>query len=86
MDNVEVTIRIDIQRTESEVDGWDQPRQDERGRFRLVLGAHCSDDIDALEQGLLRTNAPALREAFARYLEEESKKSPEGAGPRRGER
>ena len=33
-------------------------------------------DIDGMEQGLLRTNYPALRDALAQHLESEVKKKP----------
>jgi len=45
------------------------------GHFQLVLDAEKSLDIDALEDGLLRTSFPALRDALATYLQEEVKKS-----------
>jgi hypothetical protein len=45
-----------------------------QGQFEIVLDGEKSLDIDALEDGLLRANYPALRDALAIHLEQEVKK------------
>ena len=74
--NIEVSIKIefkprDAQSTASE----SMAEQIGEGHFHLVLDGEKSLDIDALEEGLLRTSFPALRDALATYLQEEVKKS-----------
>ena len=49
--------------------------QTERGYFRLVLDEAAELDIDGLEDGMLRTCYPALRDALAQHLEQAIKKA-----------
>jgi hypothetical protein len=49
--------------------------QTERGCFRLVLDEAAELDSDGLEDGLLRTCYPALRDALAQHLEGAIKKA-----------
>ena len=58
--------------------------QTERGCFGLVLDEAAELDSDGLEDGLLRTCYPALRDALAQHLEGAIKKSPSVAGSTRG--
>ena len=78
--NIEVTIRIEMKPTPAPPT---YPKaaaeQIGGGHFQIVLEAEKSLDIDALEDGLLRTGFPALREALATHLEREVKKSPTDA-------
>ena len=75
MSNVEVSIQIHIKPTEAVIQEG-MPRKVDDGYFQLILDGNASCDIDALEDGLLRTNYPALRDALAQHLEAESKKKP----------
>jgi len=79
--NVEVSIRIEMKPTQSPpTHPKAAAEQIGGGHFQIVLEGEKSLDIDALEDGLLRTAFPALREALATHLEEEVKKSPTDAG------
>jgi hypothetical protein len=78
--SVEVSIKIEIKPTDAPpADSDASALQIGPGHFQLVLGAEKSLDIDALEDGLLRSSFPALRSALATHLQEEVKKSPAGA-------
>ncbi len=74
-DNIEVCIKIEMKPTQAPhshfASGAERIGQ---GQFRIVLEGEKSLDIDALEDGLLRANFPALREALATHLEQEVKK------------
>jgi hypothetical protein len=73
--NIEVSINIQIKRTDAPpTPAEGEAVQNREGCFHLVLDAEKSLDIDALEDGLLRTSFPALRSALATHLEEEVKK------------
>ena len=74
--NVEVSIKIEFKST-AELPGASSaaPEQFGDGCFRLVLPEQQSLDIDALEEGLLRTHYPALRDALATHLTQAVKKS-----------
>ena len=65
MNNVEVTVQIHIKPTEAIACEADTPRKVDDGCFQLILDGNASCDIDALENSLLRTNYPALRDALA---------------------
>ena len=80
MANIEVSVRIDMKPTDAERSPDKTAEQTERGCFRLVLDEAAELDIDALEDGLLRTCYPALRAALAaQHLEQAIKKSPSTA-------
>ena len=72
VNNIELTIKIDIKPTE--FSSTDTAGKKEDGSFRMVLDGKSSLDIDTLEDGLLRTGYSALREALAKHLSSESKK------------
>ena len=74
MKNIEVTIKVDIKETETELLPEGSVEKIDNGFFRLVLNEKSVMDIDALEEGLLKANYPALRDALAHHLEETSKK------------
>ena len=75
--NLEVSIRIEMNETESPLSGnADEAEAISSGHFRLVLDGAKSLDIDALENGLLRTSYPAIRKALATHLADEVKKMP----------
>jgi hypothetical protein len=81
MANIEVSVKIDMKPTDA---GRSPDKMAERGCFRLVLDEAAELDIDTLEDGLLRTCYPALRDALAQHLEQAIKKSPSAAGSMRG--
>jgi hypothetical protein len=75
--NLEVSIRIEMNETDSPLSGnADEVEAISPGQFRLVLDGAKSLDIDALENGLLRTSYPAIRNALATHLADEVKKMP----------
>ena len=76
MSNAEVTVQIHIKPTEAIVYETGSPRKVDDGCFQLILDGNASCDINVLEDSLLRTNYPALRDALAHHLEAESKKKP----------
>lgn len=71
--NLEVSIRIDL--NESDSPSCDDAEAIDSGHFRLVLDGAKSLDIDALEDGMLRTSYPAIRQALASHLADEVKKN-----------
>lgn len=74
--NIEVSIKIEFKTTDAPPTSLPEDAvQKGDGCFQLVLDAEKSLDIDALEDGLLRTSFPAFRSALATYLEEQVKKS-----------
>lgn len=74
--NVEVSIKIEFKSTEEQPTASSAaPEKFGEGCFRLVLPEQQSLDIDALEEGLLRANFPALRDALATHLTQAVKKS-----------
>jgi hypothetical protein len=83
MANIEVSIKIDIKPTDAERSPDKTAEQTDRGYFRLVLDEAAELAIDALEDGMLRTCYPALRDAVAQHLEQAIKKSPSAAGSTR---
>ena len=83
MANIEVSIKIDMKPTDAGRSPDKMAEQTERGCFRLVLDEAAELDIDALEDGLLRTCYPVLRDALAQHLEGAIKKSPSAAGSTR---
>src|SRR5918999_6405242 len=83
MANIEVSIKIDMKPTDAGRSPDKMAEQTERGCFRLVLDEAAELDIDALEDGLLRTCYPVLRDALAQHLEQAIKKSPSAAGSTR---
>jgi hypothetical protein len=83
MANIEVSIKIDIKPADAERSPDKTAEQTDRGYFRLVLDEAAELDIDVLEDGMLRTCYPALRDALAQHLEEAIKKSPSAAGSTR---
>lgn len=74
MSNIEISIRINIAETKASVMNDHSAEQMGDGHFRLILDDSSVLDINALENGLLRTNYPALRDALAKHLESEIKK------------
>ena len=73
--NIEVSIKIEFKPTDAQPTAPEGDAvQGEEGQFRLVLAGEKSLDIDALEDGLLRTSFPAIRSALAAHLTEEGKK------------
>lgn len=74
MSFVPITIKVDIKPIETELPSTSTPEKAEDGCFRLIVDGKSSMDIDALEDGLLQTNYPALRDALAQYLSLESEK------------
>lgn len=78
--NIEVSIKVEFKATNAlPTPLEEQPTQMGNGQFQLVMDGGKSLDIDALEQGMLRTNFPALRNALSTYLEQELKKIGRGA-------
>ena len=75
MANIEVSIKIDMKPTDAGRSPDKIAEQTERGCFRLVLDEAAELDIDGLEDGLLRTCYPALRDALAQHLEGAIKKA-----------
>ena len=74
MSFVPITLKVDIKSVETELPSLTSPEKAEDGCFRLIVFGSSSMDIDALEDGLLQTNYPALRDALAQYLSLESEK------------
>ena len=80
MGDVEVSIKIEINPLDKAQGRTGAVERVGDGHFRLVLSDQDPLDINALEQGLLQTNYPALREALAQHLEAAvKKKSPKSA-------
>ena len=74
--NIEVSIKIEFKATDAPPGALEgEPTQIGDGQFQLVLDAEKSLDIDALEQGLLRTSFPALRNALSTHLQQEVTKN-----------
>jgi hypothetical protein len=76
MSHYKVSIKIAIEPTEDKLSPEGQAQKVSDGHFQLVLENTEGLDIDGLEQGLLSTNYPALRDALAQHLESELKKKP----------
>lgn len=75
--NLEVSIRIEMIETDATLSGsTDEAEAISPGHFRLVLDGAKTLDIDALENGLLRTSYPAFRQVLATHLADEVKKMP----------
>lgn len=74
MGNIEISIKINIVETTSSIISDHSAEQMGDGHFRLILDDSSVLDINKLEEGLLRTNYPALRDALAKHLEYEIKK------------
>lgn len=74
--NIEVFIKVEFRTTDAPPTALGgEAVQTGEGCFQLVLDAEKSLDIDALEDALLRTSFPALRNALSTQLEQEVKKS-----------
>jgi hypothetical protein len=74
--NIEVSIKVELKPTDAPPTPLDgEAMQQEEGRFHLILESEKSLDIDALEDGMLRTSFPALRNALSTYLTREGKKN-----------
>ena len=86
MKNVEITLQISVTQTEDTASSSGVPEEREDGTFRLILDESHSLNIDKLEQGLLRTGFPAIREALSKYVEGELKKSDSTTGSERTRR
>jgi hypothetical protein len=73
--NIQVSIKVEFKPIDSPptILGGGATRTGQ-GQFEIVLDGEKSLDIDALEDGLLRANYPALRDALAVHLEQEVKK------------
>ena len=74
MRNIEISIKVDIRETETNVSPDESVEKVDDGYFRLVLDGKSEMNIDELEAGLLQTNYPALRDALSHHLESISKK------------
>ena len=74
MRNIEISIKVDIKETETNVSSDESVEKVGDGYFRLVLDGKSEMNIDELEAGLLQTNYPALRDALSHHLESISKK------------
>ncbi len=75
MPNYEITIQIDVSKTESEVTTGATQSAD--GHFRIVISGESAQSIDQCEQALLAVNYPAIREALSRHLSEVSRQEAE---------
>ena len=73
--NIQISIKVEFKPVDAYpmVIGGEATRTGQ-GQFEIVLDGQRSLDIDALEDGLLRANYPALRDALAIHLEQEVKK------------
>ena len=67
MNNLEVSIKIDIKPTDAPWSADKIVEPTEGGSFRRLRESAAELDIDALEDRLLRRCYPALREALARH-------------------
>ena len=67
MENVKVSVKIDIKPTNEAAAS--EAKQSDNGDFSLIIkdGRYS---IDRLEQGVLNTTYPAMREALVKALEE----------------
>ncbi len=74
MNNIEVSIKININPTDMSICTDQSSAKMDDGHFRLVLDKKAALDIDALEDGLLHATYPAMRDALAHYLEEATRK------------
>lgn len=74
MGDVAVSIKIEITPLDKSQARTGEVERIGDGHFRLVLSDQDPLDIHALEQGLLQTNYPALRDALAQHLEATVKK------------
>lgn len=73
--NLAVRIRIEMVDCDEPVsDEHDGPEALGNGEFQLVLSGDKELDIDGLEQGLLRTSYPAIRQVLSDHMSEVLKK------------
>jgi hypothetical protein len=75
MSNYEVTIKVDIKKTENSTS--DSINKNRDGSFRIVLPQESAQSIDLCEQALIEANYPALRDALSCHLSGISKEEAE---------
>lgn len=76
MCNIVVSINVGFRETEDPATANDGVERMDDGSFRMVLDPQAEFNIDRLENALLQTSYPALRQALSDHLERASKKKP----------
>ena len=75
MRNMKIEVSIKFSESEEAVTGRVINDRNDEGVFSLILDRQAEFDIDGLENALLRTSFPAMRDAISKHLEGASKKS-----------
>ena len=75
MRNIIVSINVGFRETENLATENDGVERMDDGSFRMVLDHQAEFNIDRLENALLQTSYPALRQALSDHLERVSKKT-----------
>jgi hypothetical protein len=84
MRNIIVSINVGFRETEDPATANDGVERMDDGSFRMVLDPQAEFNIDRLENALLHTSYPALRQALSDHLERASKKKPAKGSALRG--
>ena len=74
MRNMKIEVSIKFSESEEAVTGSVINDRKDEGVFSLILDRQAEFDIDGLENALLRTSFPAMRDAISKHLEGASKK------------
>jgi hypothetical protein len=69
MRNIQISINVGISETDAQLAETDSLERMENGSFNLVLSGENEFNIDSLENALLKTSYPALRNALTEHLE-----------------
>lgn len=67
-------IRIKVEIEECEEKSQDKPEKVNNGEFEMIITGQQAISIDDIEQSVLATNYPAIRDALSEHLTEISKK------------
>lgn len=76
MRNIIVSINVSLRETEDSVTESNGVERMDDGSFRVILDHQAEFNIDCLENALLQTSYPALRQALSDHFEQASKKKP----------
>ena len=68
-------IMVNVEIVESKDSVKAGPEKINDGKFSMTISGADSTSIDNCEQAVLRTAYPTIRDAIAKHLEEQSKKS-----------
>lgn len=82
MKNHKIRIRVEIVECEEENNGKAEKVND--GEFEMIVTGQQAVSIDDIEQAVLATNYPAIRDALSKHLSEISKKKAKEQGKEQG--